>query len=43
VNALWCLLYPVGTLLRVLRGKRRQEPPRLWWDLLRHGYLGGAP
>jgi GT2 family glycosyltransferase len=42
VNLLWCLLYPVGTLLRLLRGKPRQESPQLWWDLLRHGYLGGA-
>jgi hypothetical protein len=36
------MLYPIGTALRWLRRKPRQEPPHLWWDLLRHGYLGGA-
>ena len=42
VNVLWCMLYPIGTVLRWLRRKPRQEPPHLWWDLLRHGYLGGV-
>lgn len=40
VNLVWGALYPVGTLLRWLRGKRRLDPPYLWWDLVRYGYLG---
>jgi hypothetical protein len=40
VNLVWGAFYPVGTVLRWLRGKRRLDPPFLWWDLVRYGYLG---
>ena len=40
VNLLWCTVYPVGSLLRRLRGRPRQDPPFFWWDLFRYGYLG---
>jgi N-acetylglucosaminyl-diphospho-decaprenol L-rhamnosyltransferase len=39
VNIVWSIAYPVGSLLRWLRGRPRQDPPYLWWDLLRHAYL----
>ncbi len=40
VNFAWCAIYPLGTLVRWIRRKPRRDPPYLWWDLLRHGYLG---
>ena len=39
-NALWCLLYPIGSLQRRLRGKPRNDPPFLWWDMFRHSLPG---
>jgi hypothetical protein len=42
VNVLWALAYPLGKLQRLLRRKPRHDPPRLWWDLIRHGYLGSG-
>jgi N-acetylglucosaminyl-diphospho-decaprenol L-rhamnosyltransferase len=39
VNLLWIAAYPVGYLLKHLRGKPRQDPPYLWWDFVRYGYL----
>jgi GT2 family glycosyltransferase len=40
VNLAWLLTYPLGSLLLRLRGRARQDPPRLWWDLFRYAYLG---
>ena len=38
-NLLWLAAYPVGSTLWRLRGRRRDDPPRLWWDFLRFNYL----
>jgi GT2 family glycosyltransferase len=43
VNVLWCALYPLGTFGRWLRRNPRRDPPHLWWDLFRYGYLGHRP
>ena len=41
-NLLWLLGYPLGSLLRVMRGRKREEPPLLWWDFLRFNYFLAA-
>jgi GT2 family glycosyltransferase len=37
-NLLWLSAYPLGRLWQTLRGKRRDDPPKLWWDFLRYNY-----
>lgn len=37
-NLLWLIATPPGMLLARLRGRRRQEAPRLWRDFLLHYY-----
>ena len=41
-NLLWLLAYPLGSLLLAVRGKKRDEPPLLWWDFLRFNYFSPA-
>lgn len=38
-NLLWLTGYPIGRLWLFLRGKRRDDPPMLWWDFLRYNYF----
>jgi len=38
-NVSWLIAYPAGRLWQLLRGKRRDDPPQLWWDFLRYNYL----
>jgi N-acetylglucosaminyl-diphospho-decaprenol L-rhamnosyltransferase len=38
-NLLWLVAYPVGSILLRMRGKRREDPPLLWWDFLRFNYF----
>lgn len=38
-NLCWLLGYPIGTLWQRSRGKRRNDPPKLWWDFLRYNYF----
>ncbi len=38
-NLLWLSAYPIGRLWLLLRGKRRDDPPMLWWDFLRYNYF----
>jgi len=38
-NLCWLVGYPIGTLWQRSRGKRRNDPPKLWWDFLRYNYL----
>ncbi len=38
-NLLWLGGYPLGRTWQLLRGKRRDDPPKLWWDFLRYNYL----
>lgn len=37
-NLLWLAGYPLGSALALLRGRRRDDPPRLWRDFLTHYY-----
>lgn len=37
-NGFWLMGYPLGRLWQTLRRKRRDDPPRLWWDFLRYNY-----
>ncbi len=37
-NLLWLIAYPPGRVLARLRGRPRQDPPRLWRDFLVHNY-----
>jgi GT2 family glycosyltransferase len=39
VDLAWLLTYPIWRLRRALQRKPSQEPPWLWWDLLRHSVL----
>ena len=41
-NLLWLLGYPLASLLLAVRGKKRDEPPLLWWDFLRFNYFHPA-
>ena len=38
-NLLWLAGYPIGRLWQLLRAKRAQDPPLLWWDFLRYNYF----
>jgi N-acetylglucosaminyl-diphospho-decaprenol L-rhamnosyltransferase len=38
-NLFWLGGYPLGRFWQLLRGKRRDDPPKLWWDFLRYNYL----
>lgn len=38
-NLFWLGAYPLGQFWQLLRGKRRDDPPKLWWDFLRYNYL----
>ncbi|ATE66130.1 glycosyltransferase family 2 protein [Rhizorhabdus dicambivorans] len=37
-NLLWLVATPIGSVIAHLRGRPRQEPPRLWRDFLCHYY-----
>ena len=39
-NALWLVNFPLSRLLQVMRGQKRTDPPKLWWDFVRYNYLG---
>jgi len=41
-NLLWLLFYPPGFALALLRGRPRQDPPKLWRDFLGHYYGRGG-
>jgi N-acetylglucosaminyl-diphospho-decaprenol L-rhamnosyltransferase len=41
-NLLWLLAYPLGSLLLAVRGRKRDDPPLLWWDFLRFNYFHPA-
>nr|WP_047168791.1 glycosyltransferase family 2 protein [Sphingomonas sp. Y57] len=42
-NLVWICGWPVGTLLARLRRRPRPNPPRLWFDFIRHNYgIGGV-
>ena len=38
-NLSWLAAYPIGRAWQLLRAKRPQDPPRLWWDFLRYNYF----
>ncbi len=38
-NLFWLVAYPFGRVWLKLRGKKRDDPPRLWWDFFRYNYL----
>lgn len=38
-NLFWLIAYPIGRLWYRCRGKKRDDPPQLWWDFLRYNYL----
>lgn len=38
-NLFWLTAYPFGRAWLAARGKRRDDPPMLWWDFFRYNYL----
>ncbi|MBC7785039.1 MAG: glycosyltransferase family 2 protein, partial [Burkholderiales bacterium] len=38
-NLTWLTAYPIGRAWLRLRGRRRDDPPMLWWDFLKYNYL----
>lgn len=41
-NLLWLMASPVGGAWARIRGRRRRDPPRFWWDFLAHNYGRGG-
>ncbi len=41
-NLVWLALYPVGSLITRLRGRRRTDPPAYWYDFLIANYGPGG-